>query len=106
MEFEGRIRHIVIIISLIIFSYQLKVALEQLIGKETVDSSENIKISELETLPVITFCPRQGPDLAKLRDFGYLHNLKYFMKGNDKQLYSMDQYSSTGPQILLINIIC
>ena len=84
MEFQGRLRQIVIIVSLIIFCYQVKVALENLIGKETVDSSEYIKISELESPPVITFCPRQGEDFGKIkRMFGYWKS-QHLMKGNYK----------------------
>ena len=39
--------------------------------EETVDSTLYIPISDLKSMPVITFCPRQGPNMTKLKDWGY-----------------------------------
>ena len=68
MKILSVIRYFVILSSLIIFCYQLNVALQHLMGDSTVDSTELISISKLDSLPVITFCPNQG---GKLDKWGY-----------------------------------
>ena len=71
MEFQSRIRYFVILVSLIIFCYQLNIALYHLLREDTVDSSEYIPISEMDSPPIITFCPRQGADSQKMFGLGY-----------------------------------
>ena len=41
----------------------------------TVDSSEYIPISKIGSIPVITFCPRQGVDSKMLTGLGYRESL-------------------------------
>ena len=73
MELYNKIRNFVVIISLIIFFYQITVALHKLMSDSTVDSSEYIPISQLTSPPVITFCPRKQIDSKKLNEeFGYI----------------------------------
>ena len=71
MTLQRRIRYFVILVSVIIFCYQLKVALNNLMSDATVDSTEYIPISKLDSPPVITLCPRQGIDEAKIVELGY-----------------------------------
>ena len=49
----------------------MNIALHSLKEKVTVDSTEDVPISELETPPVITFCPQQEVDLDTLNEWGY-----------------------------------
>ena len=70
MRVQQGIRNFVIAASLIIFCYQFIVALENVMSESTVDSTENIPISNLDPLPLITFCPRQEIDL-KFQTIGY-----------------------------------
>ena len=70
MELLKIIRNSVVVASLIIFCYQLYIALNNLMNEATVDSTENIPISNLDPLPLITFCPRQEVDL-KFQTTGY-----------------------------------
>ena len=82
MEFQRRLRYIVIFVSLIIFCYQVKIALDNLISNDAVDSTENIPISDLDSPPVITFCPRQGVDDRKLKEWGHWYHIRNLLKGN------------------------
>ena len=59
MKFQKGIRYFVIVLSLVIFCYQMTVAFNNLRSDATVDSTEYISISDLDSPPVITFCPRQ-----------------------------------------------
>ena len=63
--------------SLIMFCYQLSIALNNLIDNKAVDSTEYISIADLDSSPVITFCPRQGENHQKLEelDFDDLDNV-------------------------------
>ena len=40
-------------------------------SKATVDSTEYIPITDLDSPPVITLCPRQEYDEEKLKEWGY-----------------------------------
>ena len=71
MELKSKVRYFVIKASLIIFTYQLNVALHHLMGEETVDSTDYIPISDLDPPPVISFCPRQKEDKMKLKEWGW-----------------------------------
>ena len=71
MQIQRSIRYFVIVVSLIIFCYQMRVAIENLKSNATADSTENISISDINTSPVITFCPKQGADFDVLKEFGY-----------------------------------
>ena len=71
MKNQNRIRYLVIVVFLGIFCYQIKVALVKLMSNGTVDSTEYISISELDSPPVITFCPTQGVDWNALYKWGY-----------------------------------
>ena len=84
MTFQRSIRYLVIFVSLIIFCYQLHVALEHLLSIQTVDSTEYIPISDLESPPIITFCPRQVEDEKSLWELGYF-NTENLMQGNIRQ---------------------
>ena len=46
-------------------------ALHLLMKNETVDSTQNINITDLDPPPLITFCPRQKVNTQKLDEFGY-----------------------------------
>ena len=59
METQIALRYVVILASLIVFSYQVHTALTQVLSGDTVDSTEYIPISKLDPPPIITFCPRQ-----------------------------------------------
>ena len=54
-----------------IFCYQIHNALDKLMGDETVDSTAYIPISDLESPPVITFCPIQSESMYKLVESEY-----------------------------------
>ena len=71
-------RYFVVITSLIIFCDQMNIALHNLMGEETVDSTEYIPISDLEAPPVITICPRQREDKQKLKEssWGYFESIE------------------------------
>ena len=71
MTLEYKIRYFVILASLIIFCYQLNITLYHLLREDTVDTSEYIAISEMDSPPIITFCPRQGADSQKMHGLGY-----------------------------------
>ena len=73
MELQRKIRYVIILASLIIFCFQINTALHHLINKNTVDSTEHISISELDSPPVITICPRQKQNTEKLAEYGYSH---------------------------------
>ena len=62
----------------------MNTALHHLMNEETVDSTEFISISDLESPPVITFCPRQGENKELLEEYGY-GDLSMLMQGNDNQ---------------------
>ena len=81
IKLQNSIRYIVILASLIIFCYQFNTALLHLIGKETVDSTEYIPLSDAKSLPVITICPRQGQDFTRLNEWGY-YTIDYLLYGN------------------------
>ena len=50
----------------------MRTALHQILSQETVDSTDYIKISDLDSPPVITFCPRQIDIYKKdLGEWGY-----------------------------------
>ena len=80
MKFLRTTRYLVIVASIIIFFYQIKVALDNLMSENTLDSTENIHISDLDSTPVITFCPRQGEDTNKLDEWGFW-NLNLLIRG-------------------------
>ena len=82
MKLQRIIRYSVIVTSLCIFCFQMKVALDQLMGNETIDSSEHIPISDLEFPPVITFCPRQGENSKVLEDWGYKSSIMDLLSGD------------------------
>ena len=119
MKFNNCIRYVVILISIFIFCYQISIAWKKLISKPTVDKTEYISITDLESPPIMTFCPRQHiMDISKkqLRKWGYdkpknpkkidffLFQLKiwpankmelfYFMRGKVIILIDHNQYSS------------
>ena len=71
MQVQGGIRCFVIVASVIIFCYQMILALARLMGDATVDSTEYISISDLDSPPVITFCSNQGADYRALIELGY-----------------------------------
>ena len=109
MKYHNSIRYVVILISVIIFSYQISNAWKQLISKPILDKTEYFPITDLDNPPIITFCPKQ-PIMNKskelLKKWGYdkpkspsldfhifdIHvkvllrldkmELLYFMKGN------------------------
>ena len=83
MELQRKIRYFVIVASLIIFLYQMNTALHNLMSNETVDSTEYIPISELDPLPVLTFCPRQKVNTQRIHEFGY-SSVNELMEGNYK----------------------
>ena len=68
-----------------IFCYQIHNALNKLMGDETVDSTAYIPISDLESPPIITFCPIQPESMYKLAELGYDTSYK-LVQGNDKEL--------------------
>ena len=78
---QKTVRHIVILISLVIFCYQLKVAFDNVLSNATVDSTEYIPISDLDSPPVITVCPRQGVDDERLYELGYSY-IGHLLQGN------------------------
>ena len=65
------IRYFVILVSLIAFCYQLIQALCRLMSNAVVDLTEDVPISDLNSPPIITVCPRQPVDHQKLVDLGY-----------------------------------
>ena len=80
MGIQRKIRYFVILVSLIMFCYQLNTALQHLMDEGTVDSTDVISISDLEAPPVVTFCPRQGAWYEKLAELGY-SNVYNLMQG-------------------------
>ena len=82
-NFQKKIRYFIIIASLIIFCYQMKVAFENVLSNATADSTEYISISELDSPPVITFCPNQGIESASLDALGYW-TIEDLMNGNNE----------------------
>ena len=51
-------------------------------GVETVDSTENILISDLDSPPVITLCPRQEYDYEILDEWGnWFVDISFFLSG-------------------------
>ena len=74
MKYHNSIRYVVILISVIIFSYQISNAWKQLISKPILDKTEYFPITDLDNPPIITFCPKQ-PIMNKskelLKKWGY-----------------------------------
>ena len=62
-------------VSLGIFCYQINVALDNLMSKATVDSTEYIPISDLNSPPIITFCPKQAENRILLFKWGYFGSM-------------------------------
>ena len=81
MDIVKQIRYFVIISSLIIFCYQFSRALHHLLGWETVDSTEHILVSHLDSPPVLTFCPRQDKNIEKFYEYGYMSRASDLLKG-------------------------
>ena len=52
-------------------------------SNDAVDSTEYIPISDLESPPIITLCPRQGY-YSKLLEWRGYASIKDFLLGNDK----------------------
>ena len=50
----------------------MNMALQNLMGDVSVDSTEYINISDLDSPPVITFCPRQPINMRKLFEWGWM----------------------------------
>ena len=71
-------------VSLGIFCYQINVALDNLMSKATVDSTEYIPISDLNSPPIITFCPKQAENRILLFKWGYFGSISNFLTGNYK----------------------
>ena len=90
MTLHSRIRYFIILVSVIIFCYQFKVALNNLKSKATVDSTEYVQISDLDSPPVITFCPRQPINEGRLMEWGWgailRINVNFLMQGKIPQL--------------------
>ena len=72
MKIQNLIRNFVILASVIIFCYQLTTALNKLLSDATVDSSEEVPISDLEYPPLITICPRQEKQWQSIKEWGYI----------------------------------
>ncbi len=73
----GGIRYIVLIISLAMFCFQLRIAVINLISPPTVDSTIEKDITEVD-LPIITICPYDQTNLTRLREIGgwsYVHSM-------------------------------
>ena len=85
METVLAIRYLVVLASLIIFCYQMNIALHHLMSVDTVDSSEYIPISDLDSPPVITICPMLKQDVKPLNDLGYMHTYN-LMNGKEKYI--------------------
>ena len=83
MEFQRKLRNLLLLASLLIFCYQMKVALNHLFSNATVDSTEFIPVSEV-TPPIITFCPRQQVDAQQLNELGYASRI-----GNTYSTYNL-----------------
>ena len=81
MENQRRIRYFVIFVSLIIFCYQVNTALYNVMSDDTVDSTEYINISNLESPPVITVCPRQSINKQILQEWGYKGHAYILLSG-------------------------
>ena len=77
------IRYFVILVSLIAFCYQLIQALCRLMSNDVVDLTEDVPISDLDSPPVITVCPRQPVNRQQLIDWGYTYGEGYLMLGNN-----------------------
>ena len=68
----------------------MNVALHNLMSNETIDSTKDIPISNLDSLPVITFCPRQQVNAPKIDELGYgsggdSFSIMNILKGKDNQ---------------------
>ena len=73
MKVERKIRFFVILVSLIIFCYQIETAFYHLMSEATVDSTEYISISDLDSPPLITICPRQELNWQTTEEWGWGH---------------------------------
>ena len=82
MGCQRMIRYFVILVSLIIFCYQLIQALCRLMSNDVVDLTEDVPISDLDSPPVITVCPRQPVNEQQLRYWGYISGVGFLMRGN------------------------
>ena len=53
-------------------------------SKATVDSTEYIPISDLNSPPIITFCPKQAENRILLFKWGYFGSISNFLTGSYK----------------------
>ena len=67
--------------SFLMFYFQCKTAVDNLMYPPVVDSTEKFNIAEIET-PLITICPLNNLNKTILKSFGYLH-YDGFLKGID-----------------------
>ena len=100
MELQIQIRYLVVSASLIIFWYQLNTALDHLLREDTVDTSEYVSISDMDSPPIITFCPRQGANSQKMFGLGYgkhwygiTYSVDDLLQGKDYLVFPIVSYT-------------
>ena len=78
-----KFKKFLLIFSVVMFCYQFKTAIENLISPNLVDSTSIKNIEEIN-LPIITICPRNQLNKAKLKELGYVDfsNVLYGLQGN------------------------
>ena len=76
----------VILISLVMFGFQMKISLENLFNPPIIVSEKKLSITEIDP-PMLTICPLNQVDEEKLKSFGYATYSK-FLKGIIKPFHA------------------
>ena len=82
MEIRRKLKLLTLLLSIVMFLFQLRIAIINLISPSTVVSTREIDISEID-LPLITVCPVNQTNTTMLTKLGY-QSVDYLFKGHTK----------------------
>ena len=83
MNVSKAFRMLILVFSFIMFLWQARIAVIQLMDPPVVDSTERLSIADIEPL-LITICPLEQWNIVKRNELGYMHNIFLLMGiGND-----------------------
>ena len=79
-----KLKKFLLIFSVVMFCYQFKTAIENLISPNLVDSTSIKNVEEIN-FPLITICPTNQLNKAKLKELEYVDfsNVLYGLQGNN-----------------------
>ena len=96
-------RIMLLLISLIMFVVQFRIAMMNLLHPPEVDSTTNMNINDVE-LPLITVCPTRQENLTNLSFYGYTSRLAILKGSTTYNKTSWGQYHNLSFDVLLENI--